>query len=243
MSPEVANLFNKKIQEGYAKASAWDKDLNKTNHPMHEMLGTAAVEKGVPQAEQEEYAKRYNRAEQLLQKNKKEGNEKGMDINRMEMASILSELSQRGQKTKPWLTTLTNDTKPIEGTDKLKEYSTGQNMKPGFSNQNQTLKNSKETAKQKAEKDFESGGGMKGLLMSLQSFRSQPSFMGVEEAHRRIQVEALKSDPLEQLMNEVRSNELRRMVESLAKLEAASGKPKEESAILQFSKFILGAGH
>lgn len=232
-SPELANLFDEKVKNGYAKASVWDKDLNKTDHPMHAMLNHPALH-GVSHSEKENYAKRYNQAEQQYHKAKKEGNEKGMDLNRMEMARVLDKTWRAGQAK------VGTPNKPDEHVDRLRDYASGQHMQQGFGNQNKTTKASKETDKDKAKKDFETGGGMKGLLMSLQSFRSQPSYMGVEEAHRRVQVEALKSDPLEQKINEIRSNELRRMVESLAKIEAGNSK---KSTILEYSEFILGAGH
>jgi len=232
-SPELANLFNEKVQKGYAKASVYDKDLNKTDHPMHAMLNHPALH-GVSHAEKENFAKKYNQAEQQYHKAKKEGNEKGMDLNRMEMASVLNNTWRAGQASRG------TPKKPDEHVDRLRDYASGQHMQEGFGNQNKTTKASKETDKDKAKKDFETGGGMKGLLMSLQSFRSQPSYMGVEEAHRRVQVEALKSDPLEQKINEIRSNELRRMVESLAKIEAGNAK---KSTILEYSEYILGSGH
>ena len=232
-SPELANLFNEKVKNGYAKASVWDKDLNKTDHPMHAMLNHPALH-GVSHSEKENYAKKYNQAEQLYHKAKKEGNEKGMDLNRAEMASVLNNTWRAGQASRG------TPNKPDEHVDRLRDYASGQQMQQGFANQNKTTKASKETDKDKAKKDFETGGGMKGLLMSLQSFRSQPSYMGVEEAHRRVQVEALKSDPLEQKINEIRSKELADMIGLLGKIEA--GQPKK-SLILEYTDSILRGGH
>lgn len=233
-TPELANLFNEKVKNGYAKASAWDKDLNKTDHPLHAMLNHPALS-NVSNDEKETFAKRYNQADQQYHKAKIEGNEKGMDLNRTEIASILGETWKAGQVSRG------TPNKPDEHIDKLKDYAAGQHMQPGFGNEAKTTKDRKsEKEKENAKKDFESGGGMKGLLMSLQSFRSQPSYMGVEEAHRRIQVEALKSDPLEQKINEIRSKELADMITLLGKIEA--GQPKK-SPILEFTERLLGAGH
>jgi hypothetical protein len=233
-SPELANLFNERIQKGYAKASVWDEKLNKGDHPMHSMLNHPALH-GVSHSEKENYAKSYNQAEQQYHKAKKEGNEKGMDINRMEMANILNNTWRAGQAK------VGTPDKPDEHVDRLRDYASGQQMQQGFANQNKTTKASKgESEKDKAKKDFESGGGMKGLLMSLQSFRSQPSYMGVEEAHRRVQVEALKSDPLEQKINEIRSKELADMIRLLGKIE--EGQPKK-SPILEYTESILRGGH
>jgi hypothetical protein len=233
-TPELANLFNERIQKGYAKASVWDEKLNKTDHPMHSMLNHPALH-GVSHSEKENYAKTYNQAEQQYHKAKTEGNEKGMDTNRMEMASILNKTWRAGQESRG------TPNKPDEHVDRLRDYASGQQMQEGFANQNKTTKASKgESEKDKAKKDFESGGGMKGLLMSLQSFRSQPSYMGVEEAHRRVQVEALKSDPLEQKINEIRSKELADMIRLLGKIE--EGQPKK-SPILEYTDSILRGGH
>lgn len=231
-SPEDADLFNEKIKKGYGKASFFDNDLDKTDHPMHQLLTDPTVQRLVSHNEREAYAKQYNQAEQNFQKAKKENNTKAMDLNRAVMAGILSDVWKNAQKNPGFF----SYAKPSEHMEKLEQYSKGQYMQPGFANQNKTTKESEEARRERAKKDFESGGGMQGLLMSLQSFRSQPSYMGVEEAHRRVQVEALKNDPLEQKLNELKANYLQKMVESLAQIEAGQ---KQKSGAVEMGNDIL----
>ena len=71
-----------------------------------------------------------------------------------------------------------------------------------------------------AKKKFEEMGGFQGLAAAFQSFRGQPQYMGVEEAHRRVQIQALGMDPLQQKLNEIQQVQLKRMIELLAQINA-----------------------
>jgi hypothetical protein len=66
--------------------------------------------------------------------------------------------------------------------------------------------------------------------------------MGVEEAHRRVQIAALGSDPLEQKINEIRSNELAKMVQALGEMSKNSG-DKKDAAVYQFMTPFLRPGY
>lgn len=252
-SKETSDLFAKQIKEKsygveVGGPGTTSEVLDKTSHPLHDLMKYEAVQANVHSDEKLQAIKEYSRYEQMYHKDKEAGNEKGAEINLGRMATILSDVykiaetrsEERKQSTKASL--MYKDAPPSEYINQLKEFGIGQGQIKGGFNEKKVTKRTAAETKKDAQDSFDKGGGMKGLLMSLQSFRSQPSFMGVEEAHRRIQVEALKSDPLEQLLNEVRSNELFKMVRSLAELEKTSGKP-QESSILQFSKWVLGAGH
>lgn len=250
-SKETSDLFAKQIKEksyGNEVGGPGTKSevLDKTSHPLHDLMQYKAVQVNVHADEKLQAIKEYSQYEQMYHKDKEAGNEKGANINLGRMATILSDVYKIAEtrsaerKNSTTASIIYNDAPPSRYIDKLKEFGIGQGQIKGGFNEKKVTKRTAEEAKKDAQDSFDKGGGMKGLLMSLQSFRSQPSYMGVEEAHRRVQVEALKSDPLEQKINEIRSNELRRMVESLAKLEAGASK---KSTILEFSEWVLGAGH
>ena len=221
-----------------------DKTLLNNKHPMLRMLTDPRVSQNVPHEERVQAGKEYAHYDTLYQKAKAEGNQKGMDVNLALISKLFGSIWKRAEKTEQSFRRGNYYAPKAEHSpdhvERILDYSKSQGMQEGFANQNKVTKASKESEKDKAKKDFESGGGMKGLLMSLQSFRSQPSYMGVEEAHRRVQVEALKSDPLEQKINEIRSKELNDMIVLLGKIEA--GQPKK-SLILEYTESILRGGH
>ena len=250
-SKETSDLFAKQIKEksyGVEVGGPGTKSevLDKTSHPLHDLMGYESVQSNVHADEKLQAIKEYSQYEQMYHKDKEAGNEKGANINLGRMATILSNVYKiaetRSEERKQSITAsaMYKDAPPSQYINQLREFGIGQGQLPGGFNEKKVTKRTAAETKKDAQDSFDKGGGMKGLLMSLQSFRSQPSYMGVEEAHRRVQVEALKSDPLEQKINEIRSNELRRMVESLAKIEAGNSK---KSTILEYSEFILGAGH
>ena len=86
--------------------------------------------------------------------------------------------------------------------------------------------------KKAAQDEFDKKGGYQGLLASFQSFRSQPQYMGVEEAHRRVQVQALSMDPIEAKLNEIKSGELAEMI----RLMQIIAKPGDQGIINYMSR-------
>ena len=236
-TPEDTELFQKEMKNPEEALFNPNKNLLKNKHSMLTMLMDPVVQNKVSYEERLQAGKDYAQYDTQYQKAKADGNQKSMDLNLSLMANTYSSIWKSAEKNKGLLG---NAAPSPDHIDRIQDYSRSQQMQPGFGNENKTTKASKESEKDKAKKDFETGGGMKGLLMSLQSFRSQPSYMGVEEAHRRVQVEALKSDPLEQKINEIRSKELADMIKLLAKIESGQSK---KSSILEFSEAMLGAGH
>jgi hypothetical protein len=235
-SDDVSNLFDKKVKGGYGRASTWDTDLNKTKHPLHELLQENYVGRNLSHEATEDYVKRYNMHEQLYKKLKKEGNESGADFNLGQMAKIYSDIDKNA-RSKSWFGVEKN-----EKAEKFYDMYHGGTMQEGRLNADRTTKNDTRSQKDKAKDKFDSSGGYQGLLASFQSFRSQPSYMGVEEAHRRVQIAALGSDPLEQKINEIRSNELAKMVQALGEMAQNSG-DKKDAAIYQFMTPFLRPGY
>jgi hypothetical protein len=235
-SEEVSDLFNKKVKGGYGRGTTWDNDLNKTNHPLHNLMQQDYVARNLGSASKEDYIKKYNMHEQLYKKSKKEGNELGADFNLGQMAKIYSDVDANARRSGG-----RGDTKSEEG-QRLYDMYHGGTMQKGRLNEDRTIKNDTRSQKEKSKDKFDSAGGYQGLLASFQSFRSQPSYMGVEEAHRRVQIAALGSDPLEQKINEIRSNELAKMVQALGEMAQNSG-DKKDAAIYQFMTPFLRPGY
>lgn len=171
----------------------------------------------------------YGQAESNYRSALKEGDQRRADFNLAAMAKAINQLFE-----KPQLNNMAQEAKKFNS-----EFVQGAGMQPGGFNANLRTQVT-EKQKKDAAQSFEKMGGFQGLLASFQSFRSQPQYMGVEEAHRRVQVQALGADPLQQKIEEVKSKYLQKMVDALEKMAN-----EEDKSIIGFVKpyaNMLGIG-
>lgn len=180
-------------------------------------------------------AKAYAQAEANYQKAKSTGDQTTADKNLAAMARYLSEMEEaRVQST--WFSRKNPDK------EFLKEFSQAAEAQklPGRVNPNGVTKEQLDKSKrEKAKEAFEKGGGFQGLAAAFQSFRSQPQYMGVEEAHRRVQIQALGMDPIEQKINEIRQNELKDMLRHLAVIAGEGPRDNTVNNILAYGATLL----
>ena len=185
------------------------------NHPMMKLAGKFPVQVSTTdRATMEGLGKVYAQAETNYRNATKSGDQAGIDKNLGAMASVLSQMEDLRVKS-TWFG------KRDSTYDQFRDFSVGVESQKIAGRGNQgNLTQAKLKNPKNAQKEFEEMGGFQGLAAAFQSFRGQPQYMGVEEAHRRVQIQALGMDPLQQKLNEIQQVQLKRMIELLAQINA-----------------------
>ena len=240
----------KKVKEFLANNFNFDRKLyglytSESNHPMVEARKSLGKVIGNQfETEAAGLTNRYLQAEDLYHTAKLNKDERTADLNLGQMAAVLHEYENLRVKVANSRNFIFTET-PDKNKEYLADFNRAVQAQPlsGRVNPKGLTQQQLNASKlQTAQENFDKMGGFQGLAAAFQSFRSQPQYMGVEEAHRRIQIQALAMDPIEQKINEIQRSYLEKYLLYLGQIAANGPTDNKINNILNQGNMMLGFG-